>query len=464
MALTPTFNYWTLVLDNLRTKVSASNFQSWFGNLVFEGITSEGRKIVLTAPSEFHRNYIQKKFAKELQESISKYYPKVIHIEYKVSETPTVSKVQEFLDLAEQANPENENEPKKIDAYLPAKTLSNLNPKYTFENFVVTRNYEFIYQVSNGVINEPGTLYSPLFIHSPVGLGKTHLLQSIGHTFLEKNPSKIIKYVPAETLFNQFYFALSKKEVDKFREYYANVDLLLIDDIQFIAGKEAFQEIFFHLFNTLHQANKQLIITSDKPPKELIGVADRLVSRFESGLVTDIPRPDLEDRITILKDKSRRMQLNLSDDVLRVVAERVVTNVRELEGALNKLRALKLQDPNREITTTLVLALFRDQPVLDLNMHLTPERINQVVCKILNVTTDQLLSTSRERNIALARQISFYLYKTELELSFPLIGRMFGGRDHTTVMHGVNKVKTLVANNDQSTINKIQLAKQLLSV
>lgn len=456
------FNYWSLVLDTLRTKVSASNFQSWFSPLKFESVTNEGRKILLIVPSEFHRNYLTKKFSQTLQEAINKYYPKVIHIEYRVEEAPQKEKVQEFLDLVD-SNTSNE-EPTVIDAYLPAKNLSNLNTRYSFENFVVTRNYEFVYQVALGVINEPGTLYSPLFIHSPVGLGKTHLLQAIGHAFLEKDPSKNIKYVPSETLFNQYYHALSKKEVDKFREYYAGVDLLLIDDIQFIGGKNTFQEIFFHLFNTLHQANKQIIITSDKSPKDLIGVAERLVSRFESGLVTDVPRPDLEDRITILKDKAKRMRLNLPEDVFRLLGEKITTNVRELEGALNKLKALLAQDPTREIDTIIVQRLFKDQPQqFAIEVSISPEKINQVISKILNIKPEQLLSSNRDKNTALARQISFYLYKTELNLSFPHIGKLFGGRDHSTVIHGYRKIKQLIEEKNSEVINQVQLAKQLLN-
>lgn len=456
------FNYWSLVLDTLRTKVSASNFQSWFSPLQFENVTNEGRKVVLVAPSEFHRNYLTKKFSKILQESINKYYPKVIHIEYKIQESNGREKIQEFLDLADTSS--TQEEPTVIDAYLPAKNLSNLNTKYTFENFVVTRNYEFVYQVALGVVNEPGTLYSPLFIHSPVGLGKTHLLQAIGHTFLEKDPAKNIKYIPSETLFNQYYHALSKKEVDKFREYYADVDLLLIDDIQFIGGKNAFQEIFFHLFNTLHQANKQIIITSDKSPKDLIGVAERLVSRFESGLVTDIPRPDLEDRITILKDKAKRLKLSLSNEVFQFLAERITNNVRELEGALNKIRALIIQDPIRDISVDLVKRMFKDQPQnFTIEVSISPDKINQVVSKVLNIKPEQLLSSNRDKNTALARQIGFYLYKTELNLSFPHIGKLFGGRDHSTVMHGYRKVKELIEQNNPEVVNQVQLAKQLLN-
>jgi chromosomal replication initiator protein len=459
--MTNTFNYWPLVLDNLRSKVSASNFQSWFSVLEFDSIAGEGRKIILTVPSEFHKSYLNKKFFKELQEAITKYYPKVIHVDFKILEIQVKEKVQEFLDLAD-TNSSVSEEPVIIDAYLPAKNLSNLNPKYSFENYIVTRNCEFVYQVANGVVNEPGTLYSPLFIHSPVGLGKTHILQSIGHKYLEKNPSQVIKYVPAETLFNQFYHALSKKEVEKFREYYSNVDLLLIDDIQFIGGKEAFQEIFFHLFNTLHQANKQIIISSDKSPKDLIGVAERLVSRFESGLVTDIPRPDLEDRITIIKTLASRMQLSLSVETIKTIAERVILNVREIEGALNKIKALKLQDSAREITPELISRFFKVDPTFDFEVQISPDKINTAVCKVLSVSVQDMLGTSREKNIALARQMSFYLYKTELNLSFPFIGKLLGGKDHSTVMHGYNKVKTLIESNDNQTISKIQLAKQFL--
>lgn len=457
--MTPSFNYWSLVLDTLRTKISASHFQSWFNTLGFDSLTAEGRKIILTAPSEFHKSFVTKKYSKDLQEAIQKYYPKVIHVDFKVVE-PEQRKVQEFIELADKPQ---EKIPEAVEAYLPSKNISSLNQKYTFENFVITRNVEFAYNVSKGIVKEPGSLYNPLFLHSPVGLGKTHLVQSIGHAFTEEFPSKNIKYVPAETLFNQFYFALNKKEVDKFREFYQDVDLLLVDDIQFISGKEVFQEVFFHLFNTLHQANKQIVFTSDRAPQELVGITERLVSRFGSGLVVDLPRPDVEDRVSILRYKAEKLQLALSDEILRQIAGRVTSNVRELEGALNKIRAILTQDPGRTIEVEDIARLFRQDPTYDFQVQLSPEAINLAVCKVLSVQPEELLGTSREKNIALARQLSFYLYKTELDLSFPLIGKLFGGKDHSTVMHGVKKIQKLLDQNDIQITQKLNLAKDLLS-
>ncbi len=475
---TQNFNYWTLVLEHLRSKISGSNYQAWFSNIEFDAIGNEGRKLVIYAPSEFHKQYIEKKFNVELRESVNKYYPKVIHLEIRIKEQEKVPKkqIQDSLDLKVaqerkleklEVTPTEDRE--KIASYLPRKNLNNLNPKYTFENLVVIKSNEFTVNLAKGIVQELGTLYNPLFIHSPVGLGKTHLLQAVGHAVLEKNPELNIKYVPSDTFFNQFYLALTKGEAQKFRDFYSSVDLLLVDDIQFIGGKEGFQNEFFHLFNLLHQSNKQIIFTSDRNPKELIGIEDRLVSRFEWGMVTDIQKPDFDDRMAILQDKLQRANLVLSPEHTQLIAEKVNTNIREMEGVINKIRAVLNASVDKELSDRALLSVLgqyiKQSAANAENADLlvaNPDRINMAVCRIFGITPEELLGSSRKANVAEARQITCWLYKNDLTLSFPHIGRLLGGRDHSTIMHAVRKIEVLIKQKDARIISKVNLVKQFL--
>jgi chromosomal replication initiator protein len=431
-----TRDYWPLVLETLKNRISGSSYKAWFSRLQFVSTGNQGRKLIIGVPSAFNKNYIESKFRAELREAISKYYPQVIHIE-------------------------------KLSTYLPKKSLNNLNPKYTFENFVVTRNNELAVSVCQSVINQPGTLYNPVFIYGGVGLGKTHLIQAVGQKMLEKNPSFNIKYIPCETFVNQFLLAVQKRKMDEFRDYYRTIDLLLVDDIQFIAGKEATQEAFFHTFNELHQLNKQVILTSDRAPKALGGIEERLVSRFEWGMVVDISKPDLEDRIAILQDKTNRLNLLLTPTQIQHIAHKIDSNVRELEGILNRIQAKIRLMPGRDFTDNdlfkIVSDYLGDSPIqIQFNVSsFTPDRVLQAVCKLFGLSKADLLGSSREKNISLARQITFWFYKHELDLSYPTIGKLFGGRDHTTVMHGCNKIETL-RQTDRKIQEKLTLVQDIL--
>lgn len=471
------FNYWPQVLDYLRSKIPGSNFTAWFSGLEFKGLNNEGRKIVLTAPSDFHKKYIEKKFNVELRESINKFYPKVIHLEIKIKEGERGAKkqVQDALDLKvaeqrkiSQTEVDIENDKEKIASYLPRKNLNNLNPKYTFENFVITKSNEFTVNLAKGVVVELGTLYNPLFIHSPVGLGKTHLIQAVGHAVLEKNPSLNIKYVPSDTFFNQFYLALTKGETHKFRDFYSSVDLLLVDDIQFIGGKEGFQNQLFHIFNLLHQENKQIIFTSDRNPKDLIGVEDRLVSRFEWGMVTDIQKPDQNDILLILNDKLKRAGIILKDEQANLIAEKVNDNIRELEGVINKIKAVLSTEIDKELSQRGLLKIL--EPYLDQKTDsklaydtkkINPEKVMDAVCKVYMVEKDDILGSNRKAAVAEARQVCFWIMKQELGMSFPMIGKSFGGRDHSTIIHGVKKLQKMIDNRENNINTKIGLIKQI---
>jgi chromosomal replication initiator protein len=468
-------NYWGAVLDTLKGMVSSSIYSAWFHEVGFVEITDEGRKMILSTRSTFQKDYIQKSLIKELREAIKKYYPKVVHLDFKVLEDLKRTIVQEPLDLVSRSenihinhsnNQSYNDKDTSIAAYLPKRSLSNLNPKYTFENLVVTKSNEFTVNLAKGVANSIGALYNPFYIHSPVGLGKTHLIQAVGHSIGTINPSINIKYVPSDTLFNQFYISLSKNEAAKFRDYYTSVDVLLVDDIHFIGGKEGFQNELFHLFNLLHQSNKQIIFTSDRTPQELIGVEERLISRFAWGMVTDIQMPDRDDRMSIINFKKEKMNLHIPANILEQVADRVPSNVREIEGVLTKLNARYLASVDDNISNEIIESIFApyssEVGMPPARMSISPEDITTAVCRVLSVTRDEFNSSSRKQQIVRARQLAAWLYKTELKLSYPYIGKLLGGRDHTTILSGVRKVKEAIAINDEQITEQIKSIKSLL--
>lgn len=470
-----TQSYWPLVMDSLKNQVSGSNYKAWFSRLQFVSTTNQGRKLILGVPSLFSKKYIESKYRNELKEAVSKYYPQVIHIDFQIQkpDNDTEVPIQQTLVTDNPAQvtavTNTEQSEKPLSHYLPKKSLNNLNPKYTFDGFVVTRNNEFAVNVIKAVLDQPGTLYNPVFIYGGVGLGKTHLMQAMGHKMIEMKPGYNIKYIPSETFVNQFQFAIQKRRMDEFRDYYRSIDLLLIDDVQFLAGKEATQEEFFHTFNSLQQLNKQIVITSDRLPKDIKAVEERLISRFECGMVVDISSPDLEDRIAILLDKVERMKLPINKEQVTLIAQHVTTNVRELEGALNKVKAKLMFSQSGSLTNDDIIAIIGGNssqtssftPSYSAPIEHSPDKILQSVCKFFNISKADIIGAGRQKDIALARQVTMWFYKNELEMSYPTIGKLFSGRDHTTIMHGCNKIDSLL-NSDSRFKEKIEIIKNLV--
>ena len=317
--------------------------------------------------------------------------------------------------------------------------IANLNPKYTFETFVVGSNNRFAHAAALAVAESPADAYNPLFIYGGVGLGKTHLMHAIGHYMLSQNPSLRIKYVTCELFMNEMVNALNKKTQPEFREKYRNIDVLLVDDIQFLTGKTGTQEEFFHTFNTLHTAGKQIVITSDKPPRDIAKLEDRLVSRFEWGLIADISKPDMETRAAILQRKAQDEMLNVDNSVLTMIAERVTNNVRELEGCLTRLVAyssLTGKPVDKALAEDALREIFaRAEP-----RHVTCEDVISAVATYYNVTSEDLKSPRRSRDVAMPRQIAMYISRELVEAPLTAIGDCFGGRDHSTVNHACQKV------------------------
>lgn len=335
-----------------------------------------------------------------------------------------------------------EHEPAK-PAPAPALTYSinaNLNPKYTFDTFVVGKNNELAHATALAVAEEPGVYGNPLFIYGGVGLGKTHLMHSIAHYVLSKNPNKNILYVTSEEFTNELISSIKNQRNEEFKKKYRAVDMLLIDDIQFIVGKESTQEEFFHTFNALHSAGKQIVLTSDKPPKDMEILEARIRSRFEWGLMADIGYPDYETRMAILRRKVEFEKINLSDEILNYIAENIKSNIREIEGALNKLIAYSNLEKT-EITMEIAEKELQNIIAPDKPKEITPQLIIEVVAEHYQISIDQMVSKARSNSIAKPRQIAMYLCKNMTDTGLQAIGALLGGRDHSTIIHGANKIE-----------------------
>lgn len=434
----------------LEHELSDVSFNTWIKPLKVHII--ENSTITILVPSEqMGLNYISKKYTLPIKVAVAE----ITGLDYNI----------EFI-LPEQAKTIEKSMP-------PASTLNenlekaNLNPKYTFDTFVVGGNNNFAHAASLAVAESPGEMYNPLFIYGGVGLGKTHLMHSIAHFILERNPLSKVLYVTSESFTNELIEAIrngNNTAMTKFREKYRNIDVLLIDDIQFIIGKESTQEEFFHTFNHLHVSGKQIIISSDKPPKDIETLEARLRTRFEWGLIADISSPDYETRMAILRKKEELdglQKYHISNEVMQYIATNVKSNIRELEGSLNKLIALhKLK--NEEINIMLAAEALKDIVSPNKNRQITPELILEVVSEHFSVSIADLKSGKRNANIANSRQIAMYLCRTMTDTPLKSIGIMLGGRDHSTVSHGVDKVTEDIKTNEALN-NTIEIIKKKIN-
>lgn len=334
---------------------------------------------------------------------------------------------------------------------------SNLNPRYTFDTFVVGDNNRHAHAACVAVAEAPAQAFNPLFLYGGVGLGKTHLMHSVGHYVLQHNKNAKVLYVTSETFTNELIEALKKNKTEEFRNKYRNIDLLLLDDIQFIIGKESTQQEFFHTFNVLHEAGKQIVISSDKAPKEIENLEDRIKSRLEWGLPVDIQSPDYETRMAILRKRAEQDHIDIPDDVIQYIATHIVSNIRELEGALNKINVFSKLD-KQPITVSFAEETLKDLISKNTNREITPALITEVVSEHLGISKEDILSSRRSTDIAQARQIAMYMCRTMTEKSLESIGEYFGGKDHSTVMHAIDKIKDKMQTDDSlvSTIETIK--------
>jgi len=434
---------WPQIIEHLKIEhdITKTSFEAWIEPLKVSEIIDDTIYIMVSATS---KEYVEKKYSLPL----------------KVCIADIVSKEYELIFI-----PKEEEKSRHIKAHMLSEEVIQKNKtksiadkagliqKYTFDTFVVGKNNTFAYSSALAVAESPGKAYNPLFIYGGVGLGKTHLMHSIAHMVLENNPSAKVLYVTSESFTNEVIESIRNNTMSNLRDKYRYIDVLLIDDIQFIIGKTSTQEEFFHTFCALHDAGKQVIISSDKPPKEIETLESRLKSRFEWGLIADISSPDYETRIAILKNKidlDHLQYLNISDEVLAYIASNIKNNIRELEGSLNMIKALYRINPvQKEVDITMAAEAIKDYISPDDRRKVTPELILDIVSEHFNISITDLKSNKRNAEISNSRQISMYLMRTLTDITYDAIGILLGGKDHSTIKHGVDKIKNNIETNEQ---------------
>ncbi|WP_297635693.1 chromosomal replication initiator protein DnaA [uncultured Clostridium sp.] len=436
---------WEKTLNIIKGEMSEVSFNTWIKSC--EPISMSDTTIKISVPNTFTQDILEKRYKDLVVNSIKASCAKTYKIEFLVaSEINAIEETNSNPKVKKEKSEENQN---------PADDLTtSLNPKYTFDSFVIGNSNRFAHAASLAVAEAPAKAYNPLFIYGGVGLGKTHLMHAIGHYILQNNSKSKVVYVSSEKFTNELINAIKDDKNEEFRNKYRNIDVLLIDDIQFIAGKERTQEEFFHTFNALHDANKQIILSSDRPPKEIPTLEDRLRSRFEWGLIADIQVPDFETRMAILKKKADVENLSVANEVMVYIATKIKSNIRELEGALTRIIAYSSLT-NRAITVDLASEALKDIISKKQGKHVTIEIIQDIVASYFNLRIEDLKSQRRTRNVSYPRQIAMYLSRKLTDMSLPKIGEEFGGRDHTTVIHAYEKISDNL-NRDESLQHTIE--------
>jgi len=455
-------NLWDSVLRTIKTKLQSESFETWFNPIRFEGIDSVRRLIRLRAPNQVVRDWVKVNYANLMDQSFGELSLAGYSVDWVLPEESFNLKVQEAAqevlpqETARVVASPSSNSPSRTpllsestgSVIAPAvKQFAfdpGLNSKYTFDSFVVGSCNQFAHAASLAVAEAPGKTYNPLYLYGGVGLGKTHLMHACGQAIKERNPYLKLSYLSSERFMNELINAIRYDKTQGFREKYRSVDVLLIDDIQFMAGKERTQEEFFHTFNALYEQQKQIVISSDCPPREIPTLEERLHSRFEWGLIADIEPPDLETKVAILKRKAETIGFMIPDDVALFIASRVKNNVRELEGSLIRLVAISSLR-GIPISKELAKDAIRNIASEEEPGVVTIEQIQKTVATAYKLSLDQLVSKNNSRQFAFPRQIAMYLCKKLTKHSYPEIGRAFGGKHHTTVIHSVEKIQSLTS-------------------
>jgi len=433
-------NLWDKILEYTKQEIGEQAFENWFTQTKLASVTDD--TIVIQVPSNFFKDWIYDHYRDILNIAILKTLGKVLPVKFEIKEQRQQKK-SEPSSQAQSVPPEKPAQKKPF----------YLNPKYTFEGFVVGPSNRFAHAATLAIAEAPAKAYNPLFIYGGVGLGKTHLMQAACHYISEMHKNLKLFYTTSESFMNELINGIQTRTTQKFREKYRSVDVLLIDDIHFIAGKESTQEEFFHTFNALYDGHKQIVLSSDRPPKTIPGLEERLVSRFEWGLVTDVQLPDFETRIAILKKKAERAGASLPDDILYFIAETIKTNIRELEGALIKLIAYSALE-NKKITLALAKEILKDAGA-EKAKKITVGFIQEKVADYFDIKPSEMKAKKRTRQVTYPRQVAMYLAREMTGLTLPEIGGHFGGRDHSTVIHACEKVDIDLKRN-QNVKNLIQ--------
>ena len=429
---------WQAVLGEIELSVSRGNFITWFKNTVL--LKQVDDTAIIGVPNIFIKQQLEKKYADLISDILKKNGINVSHIEFKISSAASQPVAEiEAVDMAmDSVSAQHGNvKPARNSNSLSHSYRQGLNERYTFDSFIVGASNELAFAACQAVAQQPGSRYNPLFLYGGVGIGKTHLIQAVGNTLAKKAPDAKVLYISTEQFVQEFVDALRFRKTADFAGHYRTADVLIVDDIQFIAGKEKMQEEFFHTFNALHQANKQIIISADKPPKDIPTLEDRLRSRFAGGMSIDMQTPDFETRCAIVQTKAHSHEMDLSQEVTEYLANSVQTNIRELEGVLNQLLAY-CEVHNLEPTMAVAAGLFgagRSRP-----KHLSAKQIIERTARYFQVPLEDIVGPKRDKDIVVPRQIAMYILRSELHLSFPKIARELGRKDHTTAIHSVDKI------------------------
>ncbi|MCX5754042.1 MAG: chromosomal replication initiator protein DnaA [Candidatus Krumholzibacteria bacterium] len=440
---------WDSILERVSTEVNAQSFQTWFKPTRL--VSCENGRLVIEGPNPFFVDWLVEHHRQKIERAARETLGEPVSVDFvSPASPPRVSPPE-----ASATRSMIENEP----VVVPEN--AQLNARYVFDEFVVGSSNRFAHAAALAVADNPARAYNPLFIYGGAGLGKTHLIQAIGHRVIEKHAKMRISYVSAEGFMNDLILAIRSGITHEFKDRYRNIDILLIDDVHFLAGKESTQEEFFFTFNALHNANKQIVVTSDRPPKEIPTLQERLTSRFEWGLIADIQPPDTETRIAILRKKVEKEHIQIPDDVIQLVAENAKSNIRELEGSLIKLLAYSSLT-SREITADMARDVLADMVKNGAPKKIAVQTIQKAVAQHFDIPIDSLRAKTRIARVVIARQVGIYLSRELTDLSLVDIGKRFGGRDHSTVLHAIARVKQEL-DRDASLRRKVQALLEELS-
>lgn len=444
---------WQAALGELELTLSKANFTTWFKNTFL--IEAEGSRAVVAVPNTFTKAWLEKKYHDQIVKALRNASNLPIReVIYRVEvRNTTVMPFDHMVDAANQSQASSisyapPSSSSFATAATPASADIGLNPRYQFASFVVGKNNELAHAAATAVATKPGDVHNPLFIYGTSGMGKTHLLQAIGHHALQLNGNLKVKYVTCEKFTNEFIQAVRSGHGNDFKDRYRLVDILLVDDIQFLSGREGTQEEFFHTFNQLHQNNKQIVLSSDRPPNDIQNLEVRLQSRFSWGMSADISKADFETRVAILQAKAHEKNYPLSMEILHAIAGAIQSNIRELEGALNKIVAYHQFKNLLPSLQTIQPILQSFSPTLT-KRTITPRVLLETVTTYFEISMEEILGKSRERRLAFPRQVAMYLMREEAKCSYPSIGDQVGGRDHTTAMHACEKINGLLKQDEQ---------------
>ncbi len=451
---------WQAVLGEIEISLSRINFNTWFKDTFLDSIREN--RVVIGVPSGFVKKWLEEKYHKNILNSLEGVTKtKIKEIIYKVELKKSKNLEQKVLGLEKDQQVIIDKKEIKNQTKTNLNGKFGLNPKYLFKTFVVGKGNELAYAACQAVVNDLGKAYNPLFIYGGVGLGKTHLLQAIGNEVIKKTEK--VLYTTSEKFTNNYIQAVHTGRAKEFKNLYRNVDLLLIDDVQFMGGKDGTQEEFFHTFNELQQGDKQIVLSSDRPPKSMPAIEKRLISRFESGMVADIGKPDIETKIAILESKLTEKNYSLNEEIISYIANNIQNNIRELEGALNKIIVWhQMSGASPDLKT--VKQVLGDYVSNIQSKSLSPREIVDSVAKFYEISYKDLTGNSRKKELVGPRQIAIFLIREELQTSYPSIGEAIGGRDHTTAMHAYNKIeKEIKENNNERIKQEVESIKQLFN-